>query len=294
MNKTKRDAVLNEVIKAYKDKCIKFETLPNMKKLMKNLGVNVSGKYAEEIRALVSENLTKDTFSKYEQFLDRFCLCRKDIMSIFDITETNVKRLEDSGILSMYCGVTKNYPIKYTVYLYKISDIIRIFDAGEFEKYKRRKKEDNYIEESNRNIAEALYIINKSAKKSRDTKQKSYYTKAFSSCHAAKTRAQNLYYIKDEAIKKLIEEEKINYMGMHRQVDNDDMYFKLYEMEGFTFHIPTNEYVESELLDGVLPEKIDAEPKKKTKLNYTQAVKLLEHYTGKKASGNYSNCREWY
>ena len=86
-------------------------------------------------------------------------------------------------------------------------------------------------------IAEALYLINKSAKVSRDTKQTYYYMGKHQIVQSAKTRQAKLYALKDRVITKLLAEQKIDVKGYHTIVNRQ---FLLLHLERFIFHIPLN------------------------------------------------------
>ncbi|RYL92226.1 hypothetical protein ABNN70_10495 [Sporolactobacillus sp. Y61] len=73
------------------------------------------------------------------------------------------------------------------------------------------------IEPTDKNLSEALYLINKSAKKSRDTKGRNYSSGNHRVVHAAKTRQQKLYDLKDAVIAKLISENRMELLGYHTQ-----------------------------------------------------------------------------
>jgi hypothetical protein len=75
----------------------------------------------------------------------------------------------------------------------------------------------NDLPETPDNICEALYLINKSAKKSRDTAQSSYYHSNHTQAKIAKTRKNNLYDLKDKTIKKLVEDGILELVGYHTQ-----------------------------------------------------------------------------
>lgn len=73
------------------------------------------------------------------------------------------------------------------------------------------------------------------------------------SCGAAKTRMLNLYHLKDAVLKKLQEEDRVEYLGVNRQVFDygPDSFLRLYRIGDFTFHIPCqkDEVNELEILD---------------------------------------------
>lgn len=67
------------------------------------------------------------------------------------------------------------------------------------------------------NIAKSLYIINKSAKKSRETKNEKYSSGKHSQVKSAKNRENKLYKLKDDVLNLLLEEGKAKIEGYHTQ-----------------------------------------------------------------------------
>ena len=160
------------------------------------------------------------------------------------------------------------------------------------------KKQQPVLPATDENIASALYTINKSAKVSRDTKNRSYYNRKFQCCGAAKTRMLNLYHLKDAVLKKLQEEDRVEYLGVNRQVFDygPDSFLRLYRIGDFTFHIPCqkDEVNELEILDEEIDGEISAEKTRNVDINFRQAMLLLENYSGVKAAGTYNKKPEFY
>ena len=73
------------------------------------------------------------------------------------------------------------------------------------------------VVETPETLCESLYIINKSAKKSRNTAQRNYNRDNHSQARTAKKRKEELYDLKNKAMKKLIEDKVINLIGYHIQ-----------------------------------------------------------------------------
>ncbi|GGK33125.1 hypothetical protein GCM10010965_27460 [Caldalkalibacillus thermarum] len=131
------------------------------------------------------------------------------------------------------------------------------------------------------NIAEALYLINKSAKKSRDTKVESYFEGRHHIVKRAKTRQYKLYDLKNRVMDKLIREGKAVLKGYHVQSNDshENTYLKLYQVSQYSFHmLATKDEVEGlEFLGNI--ERVSSE-KVKTSLKFHEAVRLLERYLG--------------
>ncbi|WP_285395261.1 YkyB family protein [Lysinibacillus sp. fls2-241-R2A-57] len=126
------------------------------------------------------------------------------------------------------------------------------------------------------NIAESLYLINKSAKVSRDTKKDNYHLKNHSFVQAAKTRQSKLYDLKVSVIKKLLSESEIEIKGYHTMFGG---FLMLLEINDFTFHLPVfkNEIANLTHL-GVLENEISSERTRKVSLNFFEAENLLNRY----------------
>ena len=179
------------------------------------------------------------------------------------------------------------------IFVFNITFKIPTSHAGLLEK-----KQQPVLPATDENIASALYTINKSAKVSRDTKNRSYYNRKFQCCGAAKTRMLNLYHLKDAVLKKLQEEDRVEYLGVNRQVFDygPDSFLRLYRIGDFTFHIPCqkDEVNELEILDEEIDGEISAEKTRNVDINFRQAMLLLENYSGVKAAGTYNKKPEFY
>lgn len=127
---------------------------------------------------------------------------------------------------------------------------------------------------------------------------RSYYNRKFQRCGAAKTRMLNLYHLKDAVLKKLQEEDRVEYLGVNRQVFDygPDSFLRLYRIGDFTFHIPCqkDEVNELEILDEEIDGEISAEKTRNVDINFRQAMLLLENYSGVKAAGTYNKKPEFY
>lgn len=159
-----------------------------------------------------------------------------------------------------------------------------------------REKLKKYITKKKK-IAEAIYSINKEAKKKRDLQNK-WADRIFSNVynddvfdedeyeyifnphrsnsvfhfhlHEAKTDKENLYSLKERALKKLIQETNSSPVGYHTFADTDrDMYV----IEGFCFHL--NERKSNNSL-GSIENFIEADRKRSTPP--AKAEKILNLY----------------
>lgn len=136
--------------------------------------------------------------------------------------------------------------------LYHIDNCIEI---------KKRKVKEHPI--TDQTIAEALYLINKSAKVSRDTKQENYQAGKHRVVQTAKTRETKLYDLKEQVI------------GYHT---SNGRTLLLFELSGFTFHTPVKQGAEMYKYLGELHQLISAKKTKAVSLNFFEAENLLKRY----------------
>ena len=240
----------------------------------------------------LKEYMTTDNLEFIAERMESFGLPMVDTVSVLDTTSYAVKKLVDNDtlrIIGTFKGGNQRIPYK----LCSVLDILDISRAGLLEK-----KQQPVLPATDENIASALYTINKSAKVSRDTKNRSYYNRKFQCCGAAKTRMLNLYHLKDAVLKKLQEEDRVEYLGVNRQVFDygPDSFLRLYRIGDFTFHIPCqkDEVNELEILDEEIDGEISAEKTRNVDINFRQAMLLLENYSGVKAAGTYNKKPEFY
>lgn len=92
-----------------------------------------------------------------------------------------------------------------------------LYDISLTRLIKRRITNIDDIEIKPETIAEALYVINKSAKKSRDTKEVNYDWGNHDIVSRAKIRQNSLYALKEEVLKKCIVNGFAEVMGYHTQ-----------------------------------------------------------------------------
>ena len=186
---------------------------------------------------LAYQHLTPDTVEDFTRNLEGFGLTIYDVMDLFGISQYQARKLVKQGRLekngTMYGDTNRYAGERKTYFMYSIPSIIRVNEEGIEEKAYD-------IEPTDENLASALYLINKSAKISRDTKWKAYDDGKHGVCHAAKTRSENLYDLKDRAMKKLISEGRMTYVGINDQTMEGVhiAYLDQYVMGEFSFHIP--------------------------------------------------------
>lgn len=256
-----------------------------------NPGLLIKSSKPELVHDL-KEYMTTDNLEFIAERMESFGLPMVDTVSVLDTTSYAVKKLVDNDtlrIVGTFKGGNQRIPYK----LCSVLDILDISHAGLLEK-----KQQLVLPATDENIASALYTINKSAKVSRDTKNRSYYNRKFQCCGAAKTRMLNLYHLKDAVLKKLQEEDRVEYLGVNRQVFDygPDSFLRLYRIGDFTFHIPCqkDEVNELEILDEEIDGEISAEKTRNVDINFRQAMLLLENYSGVKAAGTYNKKPEFY
>lgn len=138
-------------------------------------------------------------------------------------------------------------------------------------------------------IAESLYVINKSAKKSRDTKDTNYFEGNFDVVNKAKTRQNNLYALKDRVLKSCVAKGVAELIGYHIQKiewmdtkqgppKSKKIRLLLIAMADYTFHLPASkkQVKNLEFLGEI--DKISAEQTRETNIKFEQAVELLNKY----------------
>lgn len=152
-----------------------------------------------------------------------------------------------------------------------------LYDQNKTIQIKSRSLNIDHLEMDDSNVAQALYNINKSAKLSRDTKQKNYYKRDFSTVSRAKTRQKNLYDLKENVMDKLIKEGRMKYLGYHVQINHyGESYLALYKLDHFTFHKPVYTVNKNDYLGNI--DKIPSDKTIKLSLKFNESVKLLEKY----------------
>ncbi|MFJ8528461.1 YkyB family protein [Bacillus sp. NPDC094106] len=132
---------------------------------------------------------------------------------------------------------------------------------------------------TNENLCEALYIMNKSAKKSRDTKKRNYHNDTHGQVSRAKKRELELYEIKDEVIHKMNREYILRLEGYHIQEQewsNEPTYLLLYTYKHYSFHVPTKQKPSCTYLGKI--GVISAESNKKVTMKFGEADALLRLY----------------
>ena len=168
----------------------------------------------------------------------------------------------------VYVDVYVNGFWKRNVPAYKIEQTSKI---------SKRRTDIRLLDINNENLCISLYVINKSAKKSRDTKQKSYDSKIFKTTNYSKTRETLLYQLKKEVIYKMVSEGRLQVIGYHKQFEN---YLILYKYKEYSFHIPTNFVPKDITYLGEIESLISSESNIKT-IQFSEAKLLLKSYLNK-------------
>jgi hypothetical protein len=238
-----------------------------------------------ELIDILEGTLKEESLLLFVESFPEMGLTQFEISELYGCSKAQLNRFIKKGRLNKVHEI-QNSEHKYIVtYLYNILDVIDLYESGEYPKAKKEKTYD--LELSDENIAESLYIINKSAKKSRDTKVRGYCNKAHRVCHAAKTRSYNLYHLKDCVIEKLMGENRIQYLGIVKQkIHEKVIYLDEYRLKDFCFHVPHKGKVdEDEVLDKIICGEIPATVTRNNSLSFNEAKWILEKYSGEKATG---------
>ena len=169
-----------------------------------------------------------------------------------------------------------------------VPEIHKVFTAGGWRKFEfftldqtqiiktRTKQEIRELDLTLENICESLYIINRSAKKSRDTKNSHYFQRNFGIVAKAKSRQNNLYELKNNVMEKLINDNELKLQGYHKQHEN---YLLYYVYNNFGFHMISNQKdIENIKFLGDIDENISAEKTSKCDIKFNEAIDLLERF----------------
>jgi hypothetical protein len=170
----------------------------------------------------------------------------------------------------------------YTGGHWKSFEFYKIEDAETIKTRKQQILRD--LEVNTENLCKSLYVINKSAKKSRDTKEKNYFMRNHGIVHSAKTRQNNLYFFKNKALEKMIEDELLVLDGYHiQELDDNKTYLLLYRYNTYCFHMIYEDNINN-LNDikflGEINYKISAESKIENDVKFNEALILLNNYIG--------------
>ena len=134
-------------------------------------------------------------------------------------------------------------------------------------------------------IFKSMYILNKSAKKSRDTQKKANKENNLPLMRRAKTRKDFIYKIKHLAMEKLIEEGRLEFIGIHKQdVNHTSFYLAYYKSaEGFSYHRPaTKQEIKLYKEDSIQTMTVvPATVKRKQDIGYMEAIEILLKFIGK-------------
>lgn len=138
---------------------------------------------------------------------------------------------------------------------------------------------------SDEEIFKALYVLNKSAKKSRDTQKKASAENRVAVFKRAKQRKDFIYTVKHLAMEKLIEDEKLKFMGIHKQDVNGSSFYLVYYKStmGFSYHRPATkkEIKEFESSEKIPMTVVPANQIYAHDIGYEKALKILLEYIGK-------------
>lgn len=232
-----------------------------------------------------AEYLTPDTLMDFCR-LDNFGLSKGDLETVLGIGKSTVNKLIREKKIHLLAKIPLDR--RKEVHIYSIPDVIKVYEQ-EMLPVKKSVYSDIPLEPTDENIAQALYIINKSAKISRDTKQKKYNSNKYTLCKCAKTRMQNHYNLKKAVMRKLIDENRMKYIGICKQNNKHSAnYLDMYKMCGFVFHLPSDKskYTEENNILSDINGVISSEKTIKVNIKYNDAIKLLEEYSGH----NYKKC----
>lgn len=193
-----------------------------------------------------------------------------------------------------------------------------LYDVDNTIEIKKKKPADiSDMDLNSVNIGESLYVVNKSALKSRDTKAANYSLGNHGVVKNAKSRQYNLYDLKDKVINKAIQEGVAQVLGYHihettvwnnvrhytyseeerEEMKENNLPWEVYneyetmiesttvrnhllylKIENFFFHIPIEEKNLGDYKCLGEMDMVSSEITRKTKITFEQAKALLEKY----------------
>jgi len=185
------------------------------------------------------------------------------------------------------------------------------------EKRKVQRVEKTY-EPTSENLCQALYVINKSAKKSRDTAQNLYYDGRHGNTKTAKKRKNKIYALKDKVLKKMMDEGVVELVGYNTQTlartvkvwhslcdqceyrrnydsecdfcdekyvkwyeekeEKKESYLLLYKYQSYSFHVPSDKKPDDVEFLCEIDDLISKDVKFKCFIGFSDAMKLLTAY----------------
>lgn len=135
------------------------------------------------------------------------------------------------------------------------------------------------------NIFKSMYILNKSAKKSRDTQKKANSEGNLTLMKRCKTRKDYIYKVKHLAMEKLVEEGRLKFVGIHKQdVNKTSFYLAYYKSDdGFSYHRPaTKEEIKLFKEDKITSMTVvPATIKHKQDIKFKEGMEILLRYIEK-------------
>ena len=201
-------------------------------------------------------------------------------------------------------------------------DAFRFYTLDNTVQKRKVKRTAREYEPTPENICEALYTVNKSAKKSRDTAQENYHIGEHGIVARAKTRKNKIYRLKDAVMKKLIADNILELKGYNTQkyvkrtklrdpscnvcedyeincyVNCEKRYYEtkeeeeavnyllLYRYKQFSFHAISDKKPSNVEFLSEIEDLISQEVKVKSPIGYNDAVKLLTEYCNASAASD--------
>ena len=129
------------------------------------------------------------------------------------------------------------------------------------------------------NICKSLYVIIKSAKKSRDSKQINYYSGNYGIVNRCKERQEDLYDIKNRVMQCLISNNKLILEGYHIQkINTMNIYLLLYRYKNYSYHIiSSKDEIKGLKFLGIINNCITSDSKNNG-IKFNEATKILSEY----------------
>jgi hypothetical protein len=120
-------------------------------------------------------------------------------------------------------------------------------------------------------ILEAMFTLNRRAKRCRDLSQEFYQQGMHGICKSHKKEKERIYRLKGQALAHLLAEQKLAVVGVH-QLGESGNYAEVLRGEEFTFHRTCPAPIQ------VIESTIEAKPKGAKELTLSLAYKMVEDY----------------
>ncbi|AEF93857.1 hypothetical protein Desca_0983 [Desulfotomaculum nigrificans CO-1-SRB] len=193
-------------------------------------------------------------------------------------------KLEKLGLMPKYIDSPDAAIVVYDRHGYKRYYLYDIDRCIPIPNYTAPSADAENIEMTTENLAEALYVVNKFAKKMRDQKKYNYDAGQHDMVKQSRIKEQELYDLKEKVLSKMLAEERARILGIHKQtVENKqgelwENHLLLIAAGDYDFHRPARaKDIDKYPYLGEI-DIIPADKKRATKLLFAESFKLLQKY----------------